>query len=113
MGVSLKTENEDSAGETVQERGSKGGRRGFTGTSRIDLAWIVPRTISARLTDCPKLNTVVWQLRCSVLRETPMPDAHEVFKTLNCYGKSNFVDKKTKIASLTRVPLALGLVFSL
>jgi hypothetical protein len=35
MGVSLKTENEDSAGETLQERGSKGGRRGFTGTSRI------------------------------------------------------------------------------
>jgi hypothetical protein len=42
MGVSLKTENEDSAGETVQERGSKGGRRGFTGTLRIDLPWVFP-----------------------------------------------------------------------
>jgi hypothetical protein len=26
----------------------------------------------------------------SVLREIPMPDAHEVFKTLNCYNFYNF-----------------------
>jgi hypothetical protein len=34
MGVSLKTENEECAGKTMQTRGSEGGRRGFTGTCR-------------------------------------------------------------------------------
>jgi hypothetical protein len=33
MGVSLKTENEEYAGKTVQISGGEGGRRGFTGTS--------------------------------------------------------------------------------
>ena len=32
MGVSLKTENEERSGNTLQTRGSEGGRRGFTGT---------------------------------------------------------------------------------
>jgi hypothetical protein len=36
MGVSLKTENEEIAGKTVQIRGSEGGRRGFSGTSLQD-----------------------------------------------------------------------------
>jgi hypothetical protein len=40
----------------------------------------VPRTTSARLTDGPKLNMVVWHLRSSVLRETPMPDARETLQ---------------------------------
>ena len=49
----------------------------------------VPRTPSARLTDCPKINRVVWHLRCSVLRETPMlGPANLNFKKLNDYEKS-------------------------
>jgi hypothetical protein len=47
----------------------------------------VPRTPSARLTDCLAPNTEVWHLRCSVLRETPMPGPPNLnFKKLNCYG---------------------------
>jgi len=42
MGVSLKTAKRRVCGETLQEWGSKGGRRGFTGTSRIDRAWSCP-----------------------------------------------------------------------
>jgi hypothetical protein len=38
MGVPLKTENEEYAGKTIQIRGSEGGRRGFTGSSRRHLA---------------------------------------------------------------------------
>jgi hypothetical protein len=34
MGVSLKTENEEHAGKTMQIIGGEGGRRGFTGSSR-------------------------------------------------------------------------------
>ena len=34
---------------------------------------------------CLTLNTVVWLLRCSVLRETPMPGTREHdFKKLKC-----------------------------
>jgi hypothetical protein len=36
MGVSLKTENEEFAGKTMQIRSSEGGRRGFTGTCLQD-----------------------------------------------------------------------------
>jgi hypothetical protein len=72
MGVSLKIENEESAGETMKIRGSEGGRRGFTGTCQRSLRWRVPRHPSARLTHCLKLDTGVWLLRCSVFRETPM-----------------------------------------
>jgi len=36
MGVSLKTENEEIAGKTMQIRGSEGGWRGFTGTCLQD-----------------------------------------------------------------------------
>jgi len=43
MGVSLKTENEEYAGKTLQIRGSEGGRRGFTGTSMQGFRWQVPR----------------------------------------------------------------------
>jgi len=42
MGVSLKTENEESSGKTRQIRGSEGGRRGFTGTSMHGLQWRFP-----------------------------------------------------------------------
>jgi pyruvate/2-oxoacid:ferredoxin oxidoreductase alpha subunit len=43
MGVSLKTENEEYAGKTMQIRGSEGGRRGFTVTSMQGFSWRVPR----------------------------------------------------------------------
>jgi hypothetical protein len=42
----------------------------------------LPRKVSARLTGCLSLNTVVWLLRCSVLRGTPTLDASERFKKL-------------------------------
>ena len=53
MEVSLKTENEEYSGKTLQIRGSEGGpacrdargagrRRGFTGTSMQDLRWRYP-----------------------------------------------------------------------
>jgi len=49
------------------------------------------RLIFARLTDCPKLSTEVWRLRCSVLRETPMlGPANLNFKKLNGYLDSRF-----------------------
>ena len=44
MGVSVKTENEDSSGKTMQIRGSEGGRRGFTGTSMQSLRWLFPNS---------------------------------------------------------------------
>jgi len=72
MKVSLKTENEEHPGNAVQIRGSKGGRRSFTGTSMQSFRWHVPRQPSARLTHDLKLDTVVWLLRCSVFRGTPM-----------------------------------------
>ena len=72
MGVSLKTENEERSGKISQIRGSEGGRRGFTGTCLQGLRWRVSRQPSARLTYCLKLDTVLWLLRGSVLRETPM-----------------------------------------
>jgi len=43
MGIPLKTENEECAGKTLQIRGSEGGRRGFTGTCQLGIAWRVPR----------------------------------------------------------------------
>jgi len=94
MGVSLKTENEEYAGRTMQIRGSEGGRRGFTGTSMEDFRWRVPRWPSARLTHGLKLDTVVWLLRCSVLRETPMASAIH-FKKLKCY-ESHFLRREEK-----------------
>jgi len=42
MGVSLKTENEECAGKTLQIRGSEGGRRGFTGTGQRGMTWRIP-----------------------------------------------------------------------
>jgi hypothetical protein len=84
MGVSLKTENEEYAGKTMQIMGSEGGRRGFTGTSMEDFRWQVPGKPSALLTHSLKLATVVWLLRCSVLRETPMASAINI-KKLNCH----------------------------
>jgi hypothetical protein len=43
MEVSLKTENEECAGMTLQIRGSEGGRRGFTDTCQLGITWRVPR----------------------------------------------------------------------
>jgi hypothetical protein len=43
MGASLKTENEEDAGKTMQIRGSEGGRRGFTGTCLQGFRWRVAR----------------------------------------------------------------------
>jgi hypothetical protein len=85
MGVSLKTENEECAGKTSQIRGSEGGRRDFTGTGQQGLTWQVSPLPSARLTRSLKLDTVVWLLRCSVFRETPMASTIH-FKNLNGYG---------------------------
>jgi hypothetical protein len=85
MGVSLKTENEEHAGKTRQIRGSEGGRRGLTGTCQLGIRWRVPRWPSARLTYGPKLDTVMWLLRCSVLRETLMAFSCDNFKKLTCY----------------------------
>ena len=96
MGVSLKTENEECTGKTRQIRGSEGGRRGlpafggargdqgFTGTSMQGLRRRVPQKPSARLTHSLKLDTALWLLRCSVLRETPMAFSCYYFKKLNC-----------------------------
>ena len=89
MKVSLKTENEEYLGKTVQIRGSEGGRRSFTGTSMQSFRWHVPRQPSARLTHGLKLDTVVWLLRCSVLRETSMAFFCDYFKRLNCYMVGN------------------------
>ncbi len=85
MGVSLKTENEEYAGKTVQIRGSEGGRRGFTGTCLQDCRWRVPRQPSARLTHGLKPDTSMWLLRCSVFRETPMAFFYDYFKKLKGY----------------------------
>jgi hypothetical protein len=88
MGVSLKTENEESSGKTSQIRGSEGGRRGFTGTSMKNFRWQIPHPFSARLTHGLKLDTVVWLLRCSVLRETPMAsDVRIQFQKAKGYGE--------------------------
>jgi hypothetical protein len=83
MGVSLKTENEEYAGKTLQIRGSEGGRRGFTGTSMQRFCRRVPQKLSARLTHGLKLDAAVWLLRCSVFREAPMASTMH-FKKLTC-----------------------------
>ena len=87
MGVYLKTENEEYPGKTKQIRGSEGGRRGFTGTCLQRFGCRVPQVPSARLTHGLKLDTELWLLRCSVLRETPMASAIH-FKQLTCCEKS-------------------------
>jgi hypothetical protein len=76
MGVSLKTAKRRACGETLQERGSKGGRRGFSGTSRIERAWSCPGrpppaspTARSRARRCGAFVV-------SVLREPPMPEEH-------------------------------------
>jgi hypothetical protein len=43
MGASLKTENEEYAGKTMQISGGEGGRRGFTATSMHHFRWQVPQ----------------------------------------------------------------------
>jgi hypothetical protein len=83
MRVSLKTENEEGSGKTSQRHGGEGGRRGFTGTSMQNISRQIPLLPSARLTHGPKLDTKLWILRCSVLRETLMASAIH-FKRLNC-----------------------------
>jgi hypothetical protein len=59
----------------TQTRGSEGGRRVFTGTSMQNFRWQIPHPFSARLTHGLKLDTVVWLLRCSVLRGAPQASA--------------------------------------
>jgi hypothetical protein len=78
MGVPFKTENEEWSGNISKIRGSEGGRRGFTGTSMQRFRWQVPSKPSARLTHCPKPDIVVWRLRCSVLKGTPMVSAKNI-----------------------------------
>ena len=72
MEVSLKTENEECSGKTLQIRGSEGGRRGFTGSCQMGIKCQVPRQPSARLTHDLELAIDLWRLRCSVFRETFM-----------------------------------------
>jgi len=69
---------------TMQIRGSEGGRRGFAGTCMQGFSWQVPQQPSARLTHCLKRATGQRLLRCSVLKETPMPSAIH-FKNLKGY----------------------------
>jgi hypothetical protein len=78
MGVPLKKENEEWQGNTTKTRGSEGGRRGFIGTSMHNFRWLIPHPFSARLTHGLKLDTVVWLLRCSVLRGTPVASAKNI-----------------------------------
>jgi len=85
MGIPLKTENEESAGKTLQKRRSEGGRRGVTGTCQKGKPWRVPRQPSARLTHGLELAIEVWRLRCSVFRGIPMAFFHVYFKELNCH----------------------------
>jgi hypothetical protein len=54
------------------------------------LRWQVPQSPSARLTHGLKPLSVVWLLRCSVLRETPMAFFYDYFKKRNCYHHSTF-----------------------
>ena len=78
MGVSLKTENEEGSGKTMQIRDGKAG-----GALRLSLpcksSVVIPGSPSARLTRGLKLDTgqwqtndVCWLLRFSVLREAHM-----------------------------------------
>jgi hypothetical protein len=59
-------------------RGGEGGRQGFTGTSMQKFRWQISHPFSARLTHGLKLDRVVWLLRCSVLRGTPMASAKNI-----------------------------------
>ena len=83
MWVSLKTENEELSGMTMQVRGRKAG-----GALRLTLpcksSVVIPGSPSARLTRCLTLNTGQWLLRFSVLRETHMTFAWGHFKKLKC-----------------------------
>jgi len=85
MGASLKTENEEWSGMSMQIGGSKADQRRplAGGALRLSLpcksSVVIPGSPSARLTRGLKLNTgqwqtndVCWLLRFSVLRETPM-----------------------------------------
>jgi hypothetical protein len=85
MGVPLKTENEESAGKTLQIRGSEGGRRSVTGTCQLGMTKRVSPKPSARLTHGLELAMKVWRLRCSVFRGTPMAFFYAYFKELHCY----------------------------
>jgi hypothetical protein len=106
MGVSLKTENEEYAGKSMQIRGSEGGRRGFTGIRQQGLAWRIPRWPSARLTHGLKPVAALWLLRCSVFRETPMAFSCNYFKKLNCYDKSRFSEAQGAFGKAQSTALA-------
>jgi hypothetical protein len=97
MWVSLKTENEELSGMTMQVRGRKADQRRplAGGALRLTLpcksSVVIPGSPSARLTRCLTLNTgqwqtndVCWLLRFSVLRETHMTFAWGHFKKLKC-----------------------------
>jgi hypothetical protein len=71
MGISLKTENEEWSGMTLQIRGSKAGGALHL-SSPCEPSVVIPGSPSARLTRGLKLNTGQWLLRLSVLREIPM-----------------------------------------
>jgi hypothetical protein len=89
MGVPLKTKNEECPGNSAQTRRSEGGRRDVTVTSMQKLSWQIPLLPSARLTHGLKLDIVVWLLRYSVLRGTPMAFTRYHFKRLKCYVKGH------------------------
>jgi hypothetical protein len=77
MGVSLKTENEDGSGMTMQKRGGKAGGALHLSSS-CEPSVVIPGSPSARLTRGLKLNTGQWLLRFSVLRETPMTSTFSI-----------------------------------
>ena len=84
MGVPLKTENEENPGKRRKHPIAKAGG-GFPSLFESRSYMDPPRKISARLTGCLTLTTVVWRLRCSVLRGTPMPGTRDHdFKKLKC-----------------------------
>ena len=84
MGVSLKTENEEWSGMTLQIRGGKAGGA-LCLSSPCKSSVVIPGSPSARLTRGLKPATEVWRLRCSVFRGTPMAFFCVYFKELNCY----------------------------
>jgi len=86
MGVSLKTENEDWTGKDLAEKGQRRRAAKFHRTSKQSIGWLFPGALRPPHHSL-KLEAVLWLLRCSVLRETPMTSAINVqFKKLKCYS---------------------------
>jgi hypothetical protein len=90
MGVSLKIENEELCGKEYADKGRRRRAARFHRHRRAGFQMANSPIAPARLTHGLKPVTVVWLLRCSVLRETPTASAIHLQK-LNCYDKFYFV----------------------